>query len=127
MAGKQKLTDEQKAQIRELREKEGIPFAALAARFGVSQNTIIRVCKPTVYEKTLASNRRSNANNASSIYQNEKISRRRFVLAFSHRNDPHVIKHLEKQDNVQDYVRQLIINDMTSTSSSPADAPQEKK
>lgn len=48
---RKKLTDDQKAYIRWLREEEQLSYNQLARQFGVSKRLIIFICKPEIMEK----------------------------------------------------------------------------
>lgn len=43
-------------------------------------------------------------------------TRRRYVLNLNTNTDPDILEHLEKLDNVQGYLKQLIRDDMTRKS-----------
>ena len=48
---RKKLTDDQKAYIRWLREEEQLSYNQLARQFGVSKRLIIFICKPDIMER----------------------------------------------------------------------------
>lgn len=108
---KRKLTDADRQAIREMREG-GFTNKALAEQFGVSEQTIIRICRPELYEKNLESNKQHYAKNAQQIYQTRKANAKSYKLQFHKENDAEIISHLEKKDNVQGYIRSLILNDI---------------
>lgn len=111
MPPRSKLTDEQKLEIRKL-NAEGIPYSALAARFDVSYMTIMRICRPEHYEKQKASNREYQTRNAKQIVESRKGKYRYYRLAFNTENDKEVVQYLDARDNIQDYVRQHVIDDL---------------
>lgn len=111
MAQKPKLTEEQKIEIRKLHDA-GMPYPALAAKYNVAPATIMRACRQDLYERQKASNRKHQAENYEKIYAGLKKTYKNYRLSFHTVNDANVIEQLDKQDNVQDYVRQLVTNDI---------------
>lgn len=111
MVRQQRFTEAEKAEIRS-DHAAGMPYAALAAKHGVSSATIMRVCRPDVYEKQLAANRKYQADNVKKINEVRKTTYKNYRLSFHTENDAPVIEHLDKQDNVTDYVRQLVASDI---------------
>lgn len=111
MVRQQRFTEAEKAEIRS-DHAAGMPYAALAAKHGVSSATIMRVCRPDVYEKQLAANRKYQADNVKKINEARKTTYKNYRLSFHTENDAPVIEHLDKQDNVTDYVRQLVASDI---------------
>lgn len=113
MVRQQRFTEAEKVEIR-YKHEAGMPYAALAAKHGVSSATILRICRPDVYEKQLAANRKYQAGNVKKIVKARKGVYKSYRLAFHSENDARVIAHLDKQINVTDYVRQLVIGDIKS-------------
>ena len=115
MVRQQRFTEEEKAEIRKAHEA-GVPYKALAVKHGVSSATIMRVCRPEVYEKQLAANRKYQADNIKKINEARKVTYKNYRLSFHTDNDAAVIAHLDKQENVMDYVRQLVTGDIKGKS-----------
>ena len=116
MARQQRFTEEEKAEIRQAHDA-GVPYNALAVKHGVSSATIMRVCRPELYEKQLAANRKYQADNIKKINAARKVTYKHYRLAFHADNDSAVIDHLDKKENVTDYVRHLVIDDIKSGNS----------
>lgn len=108
---KSKLTEENKKEIRRLSE-EGYSRAALAAQFDVSKQTIQRILNPDYYARTLAQSKEYQRNNAKQIRKRVVSSRREYFIAFSYKNDAAVIERLDKENNVNDYIRNLVTEDI---------------
>ena len=113
MARPAKLTEKDKSLIRTLRS-QGLPYKAIAVRFDVSQKTIIRICNPEYNERQKASNRKYQAEKGEQIRAKRAESSQRFELSFHTTHDSDVVEHLSKQENVQDYIRQLVLQDIKS-------------
>ena len=111
MVRQQRFTEDEKAEIRKAHDA-GVPYAALAAQHGVSSATIMRVCRPDIYEKQKAANRKYQADNVKKIIDARKGVYKSYRLALHTENDAKIIKQLDKQDNVTDYVRQLVTSDI---------------
>lgn len=111
MAGESKLTEDQRAEIIKLREEKKISYNALAAQFGVSSNTIIRICRPEYYEQHKKASREYQKGN-SKISQYRKENYKNFSLGFHIANDADVIEFLSEQENIQNYVRQKVREDI---------------
>jgi len=112
MAGKAKLTTEQKEKIRRLRAETNLPYGALAIQFGVSAHTIMRICKPDYYDRQKAANRAYQAANLETIMANKKKTHRSYRIEFHNENDKDVIEFLDKEINIQDYIRQKVKEDI---------------
>lgn len=112
MARASKLTQEQKEEIKKLREELGMPYSGLAAHYGVSSSTIMRICRPDYAEQQRKSNREYQTRNVSRITKRRKERYRIIQLKFHVTHDKDVVDFLNKQDNVQDYVRQKILEDI---------------
>lgn len=105
------LTDEEKELIRKL-HKDGMPYTALAARYNVSSATIMRACRPDIYEQHKAAVKNYNAINSREIYERRKTNSKRYALSLHLVNDADIIEHLDSQENVQGYLRELIQKDI---------------
>ena len=116
MVRQQRFTEEEKAEIRKAHEA-GVPYKALATKHGVSSATIMRVCRPEIYKKQLAANRKYQAGNIKKINAARKVTYKNYRLSFHSDNDAAVIDHLDKQENVTEYVRQLVTSDIDGKSS----------
>lgn len=121
MVRQQRFTEEEKAEIQKAHEA-GVPYKALAVRYGVSPATIMRVCRPDTYERQLAANRKYQSDNIKKINAARKIMYKNYRLSFHSVNDAAVIDHLDKQENVTDYVRQLVIGDINTDASKEDDS-----
>ena len=108
---KQKLKEAERITIKELHQ-QGISLTALAERFDVSYNTIKRICHPERYKQQLEINRQYQNRNRQQIYETRKANSKRYKIEFNKEKDAEIISHLEKQGNVQDYIRQLIYKDI---------------
>lgn len=115
MVRQQKFTEEEKEDIRKAHDA-GVPYKALAVKHDVSSATIMRICRPEIYEKQLAANRKYQADNIKKINAARKASYKNYRLSFHADNDAAVIDQLDKQDNVTEYVRQLVSNDIDAKS-----------
>ena len=111
MAIKHRLSDKSRAEIRALRQ-QGHTNKALAIQFGVSEQTIIRICRPDLYEKNLESNKRYQNKNSKQIYQACKANSKTYKLELHKINDADIINYLDSRDNVQGYLRSMIVNDI---------------
>ena len=108
--GRSKLTDADRAEIRKM-AKEGHSQSALAKLFGVSQMTIHRTLNPDYYARTLESSKAYQRENAEQI-QERRASRRDYRLSLSPENDSDLIAHLDKKENVTEYIRNLLKEDL---------------
>lgn len=117
MARTTKLTQDQKEEIKKLREELRMPYNGLAAHFGVSSSTIMRICRPDYAEQQKKSNREYQARNLSRITERRKERYRIIQLKFHLEHDKDVVEFLNKQDNVQDYIRKKILEDIKQSSS----------
>lgn len=112
------LTESQKEEVRIRYANEKITYAALAAEYGVHQNTIIRICNPEYHQRTLAGNRKYFADHKKEAIESHESRYRNFHIAFYHGKDDELIAFLEKQKNVTDYVRQCILRDINAATTS---------
>ena len=110
---RKRLTEAEKKEIRKLSES-GHTQPGLAVRFGVSTRTIYRILHPEYYEKELARSMEYQRENTEKIRANRATTRRDYKLSFGHKQDAEIIEHLDKQDNVNSYIRDLIVEDMKS-------------
>ena len=117
MARPAKLTEKEKSLIRKLHNEQGLPHRALAARFKVSKQTIIRICNPEYAERQKEANRKYRAEKSKQIDAQRSESSRRYQVRFHTVNDAPVVAQLDKQENVQDYIRQLVLQDIKSEES----------
>ena len=111
MAPRSKLTEEERDEIRRL-HKLKLPYAALAGKYDVSSRTISRICHPDAYERQKESNRKYQSENVGKINSKRQKNYQTYRLSFHLINDEAVIHQLSKQENVQDYVRKLIMDDI---------------
>lgn len=111
MARGRKLMDDQKAAI-EAAHDTGAPYTALAVQYGVSVATILRVCRQDTYERQKAANRRYQAANIKKITETRKVTHQNYRLLFHANSDSEAIERLNSQENVTDYIRQLVLRDI---------------
>lgn len=106
-----KLTEENKNEIRKL-INEGYSKSALAAKYGVSRQTIHRIVSPEYYARNLAQAKQYQKENGKKIQQQRARTRRNYLISFHNENDADIIDHLDKQENVNMYIRDLIVEDI---------------
>ena len=106
-----KLSDQDKLEIRRL-HKQGISITALAANYEVSYNTIRRVVNPELYAQQLKKTAQYQKENLQQIYEKNKMSLRSYYIQFHRNHDAEIIKHLDAQENVTQYIRDLVTEDM---------------
>lgn len=111
MARGWKLMDDQKAAIEAVHDT-GVPYTALAVQYGVSVATILRVYRQDTYERQKAANRRYQAANIKKITETRKVTHQNYRLSFHANSDLEVIERLNSQENVTDYIRQLVLRDI---------------
>lgn len=111
MARGWKLMDDQKAAIEAVHDT-GVPYTALAVQYGVSVATILRVCRQDTYERQKTANRRYQAANIKKITETRKVTHQNYRLSFHANSDSEVIERLNSQENVTDYIRQLVLRDI---------------
>ena len=121
MVRQQRFTEEEKAEIQKAHDA-GVPYAALAAQHGVSAATIMRICRPDIYEKQKAANRKYQSKNVKKIIDARKGVYKSYRLSLHTENDATIIKHLDKQENVTAYVRQLVTSDIKSAAAKEGNA-----
>ena len=110
-----KFTEEQKETIRKLHFEADVPYRDLALQYEVSFNTILRICEPETYKKHLAASKEYQKVNIKAIAAQRANSLRKFSLALSKQNDSDIIEYLEGKDNVSQYLRDLVYNDMVDS------------
>lgn len=109
--GRSKLTEADKNEIRKL-SKEGYSRVALAAKYEVSRQTIQRVLNPEYYAKTLEQAKEYQKENGQRIRRYRTNTRRDYYLSFSLEQDAAVVVQLDKQENLNDYIRNLVADDI---------------
>ena len=109
--GKSKLTEQDRKDIRKLAD-EGYSSAALAAKYGVSYTTIHRVLNPDYYAKGLARAIEYQKENYPAVHNRDSLNRRVYRFSFNREKDERIISQLDKQDNIHDYIRRLVIADI---------------
>ena len=109
--GRNKLTEEDRVEIRRL-FKEGHSRASLAAQFSVKPVTISRCVNPNYYRKTLDGAMEYQRENAKRIRAQEKETRRRYHLSYNLVKDAAVIQRLDQEENISDYIRALVTDDI---------------
>ena len=102
MARGWKLMDGQKAAIEAVHDT-GVPYTAVA---------VLRVCRQDTYERQKAANRRYQAANIKKITETRKVTHQNYRLSFHANSDSEVIERLNSQENVTDYIRQLVLRDI---------------
>ena len=111
MSGQKRISDEDRAKIKQL-NKNGMSFVALAKEYGVTYQTISRICNPEKYKIQLEKNRQYAITNKEAVLNTRKRNQRRFSIVFTKSIDTEIIKHLETKENINDYIRTLILKDM---------------
>lgn len=112
-----KLTKEDKALIQQLWE-QGHTYVELADRFGVTTATIMRTCRPETYQKHMAAVKSYNEKNSKQIYKTRKSTAKKYSLSFHMVNDAKIIEQLDKQENIQGYIRSLVEQDIDKSQKS---------
>lgn len=115
--GRSKLTEADKEEIRKL-SKEGYSGVALAAKYDVSRQTIQRVLNPDYYAKTLEQAKEYQKENGKRIRRHRTNTRRDYYLSFNVVQDASVVKQLDKQENLNDYIRNLVTDDINNSQQS---------
>ena len=113
---KSRFTEKEKAYIRSLHDESGLSYHTIAAQYGVSTATINRICRPALAAKQAAFNKQVRSKYAAREAEIAKVRNKRFSLTFHRTNDSAVIEQLEKQENINDYVRNLILRDIEEQS-----------
>lgn len=114
MAAPKKLTDKQRHEIIKQR-KEGASYAALAYQYEVHWQTISRICNPSKYETQKKMNIASNKKNAKTITKTRANNQKYYRLVLTKALDEEIIDHLNKVENVNSYLIDLIRKDMQSS------------
>ena len=109
---KRKLTDEQIDEIRKARTENNTSFSALAKKYDVSPNTILRICNPEKYRNQLTSNKIYQEQNKEKIKDNKKNNYTRYEILLHNINDSQIISMLNTQKNVTEYIKSLIKKDI---------------
>ena len=112
MARPPKISPEDKHTIRVLHEESKVSYKDLARQFDVSYNTIRRICEPDVYERHLQRAREYQKENQKTISAEYRSKYRRFFLSLHKFEDKAIIEHIESHNNVNQYLRDLILKDM---------------
>lgn len=109
------LSQEIKEEIYQMHHINGYPKNKLAEMYDVSYNTIRRICDPQLYERQKLENKEYKAKNKAKLRETEKNNYYTPKIKFHKVNDKTVIVKLQQQDNLNDYIRNLIIKDIEST------------
>lgn len=112
---RKKLTEEQRNEIREAFIKDHAPYSVLADKYNVSKNTILRICNPEKYEKQLEANKEYRKKNKDKINENIKNNYSKYTFIFHNVNDKDILKKINEQDNVSEYLKNLIKKDIEET------------
>lgn len=107
-----KLPPEVQEKIRELYATGGYSYSQLAAKYGVSINTISRCINDPTGEKTREENRRYYQENAKAINQRAIAANKEFRLKLNRKTDAEMIEYLESKENFRQYILGLIREDM---------------
>lgn len=110
MANKPKLTPEQIDSIPR-RHANGQTDQQIADEFGVSAMTIFRHRNKDYYEKHKQAAKEYQRSHADDLRSKRKADREVFTLTYHKENDQLIIEKLRSVENIQNYVRQLIIAD----------------
>lgn len=111
MANRSKLTAEQIAAIPRL-YANGLTEAEIGAKFGVSAMTIHRHRHPEYYAKTKDATRRRQRENLANVQRTRMSNHKSINLSFHKENDAAIIEQLAHTENVQGYIRGLIMADV---------------
>lgn len=109
------LSSEIKEEIFQMHHTNGYPKKKLAELYDVSYNTIRRICDPKLYEKQKLKNKEYKAQNKAKIRETEKNNYYTPKIKFHKTNDKAVIAKLQEQENLNDYIRNLIIKDIETS------------
>ena len=104
----QKITDEQRVQIREEYATGMYTYAELALKYAVHPNTVFRICKDKSYQLQLAANRRYQKRNVKEIYDRRRDSHKTYGLTLHKDTDAELIAKLDSVDNYSAYLRSLL-------------------
>lgn len=111
MANKVKLTPEQIEAIPRLYDN-GLTEAEIADKFGVSAMTIHRYRNPEYYEKHKEKAKERQKTNLKEVQRTRAQNHKAYNLSFHKENDAAVVDKLAAVDNVQGYIRGLILDDI---------------
>ena len=118
--GKYKLKKEQIEKIPEMKDL-GFSDQEIGDKFGVSRATIYRYRSPAAYARHKERAKEYSAEHATAMWHARKTTRMEIRLSFHRENDKKVIAKLESVDNIQDYVRSLILKDIEAQKEGEAD------
>lgn len=105
------FTDEDKAKMIKQHD-EGMSYAALAAIYGVAPITINRICNPDVAERQRKARQVYAEKTKDKKMERQKKNFRRYNVTFHNVNDKKIIAHLDNKDNINGYLRNLILSDI---------------
>ena len=101
-----KLNKQQKVEIKEKYEAGGITIRGLADEYGVGATTISRIIYPEYAEKE-----RESLKNRTDVSSKEK-SAKTYAVRFHSEKDAALLEKLESVDNITDYIRGLVREDI---------------
>ena len=108
------LSVEQKEEIYQKHHRDGYPLKNLAVMYDVSFNTVYRICNPEIYEAQKLKNKEYRLKNKEKIKLTEKNNYYSPKIKFHTINDKEIIEKLKEQDNLNNYIRTLILKDIES-------------
>lgn len=114
-----RLTISEREEIRNL-HVSGYSISNLAKLYGVSFNTIKRIVDPEAYAKHLQSASQYNSENEKRIREQRSKSLRRFGFSLHKVKDREIIDALNGQENITQYIRDLIADDIEKEKRSAA-------
>lgn len=107
-----RFSEEDKENIRRLREEEKLSYTAIGEIYNVAPITINRICNAAVAARQAAETKR----NRHKYYQRYNEEQRQAYVPISfylHRDyDADIIEQIKKQDSQVDYLRKLVLDDM---------------
>lgn len=127
MAGRKKLTDEQRAEIIRLYNEDKLSYKNIAALFDVNWRTISRIINPEAYEEEKKRNVEYNKKNSKQIIANQKKNTRSYHLRFTQSTEGDVIEHLDSKENLNGYLKDIIRQDMAKNPIQTKNNKEEKK
>ena len=107
-----KLPPEIREEIQALYATGNYSYGQLAAKYGVSINTISRCINDPTGEKTREENRRYYQENAKAINLRTIAANKEFRLKLNRKSDREIIEFLESKENFRQYILGLIKEDM---------------
>ncbi len=126
MARPSKLTEEDKQTIRYLHHEVGASYRDLSLRYEVHYNTILRICNADAYAKHLDRSRQYQKENNKTITAQNRSKQRRCYFTLSKKDDAAIIAYIDAQDNLNQYIKELIVNDMKAKGAAVSDSHQKK-